>query len=47
LEKGLNPSSGLDLVPSGKIIKDVPLAIFLDPLFITVLKLLNLFDRFK
>ena len=37
LEKVFKPSSGTDLVPSGKMIKDVPFEIFFEPLFITVL----------
>ena len=46
-EKGFKPFCGNDLVPSGKIIKEVPLEIFFVPLLITVLKLLNLLDLFK
>ena len=43
-EKFFKPFSGNDLLPSGKIIKDVLLDNFFEPLLITVLRLLNLLD---
>ena len=46
-EKLFKPFSGNDLVPSGKIIKDVLLESFLEPLLITVFRLLNLLDLLK
>ena len=38
---------GRALVPSGKIINETPLASFIEPSFITFLRLTSFFDLFK
>ena len=47
LENDLSPFCGLALVPSGNIIIDVPSLSFIDPSFMTFLRLVSFLARFK
>ena len=47
LENDLSPFWGLALVPSGNIIIDVPSLSFIDPSFMTFLRLVSFLARFK